>query len=148
MRKQGLSLVEIIIALAVLGILLAVGSVSLINYQRTLQMRQGIATIVADLNRARSQSRKSSQDWQLILTRNQGSYQIQRSGQPSQTVMLPSGVRIGDIGATPLAIQYSAPYGLRPLGSSSLSIPILGPNNRSGRINIVGIMGKVVVVAN
>ena len=146
MKRRGYSLVELIVVLAVLAILLGVGSVTLLGYQRTLALRQGVATVFADLTRARAQSRKTSQDWQVVLTSNQSSYVVRRAGVADQTVELPRGVRIGDVGGVPLIVQYSAPYGLRPQGSSSLVIPLQG-TGRQGRINVVGISGKVVVVA-
>ncbi|MDX2005807.1 MAG: prepilin-type N-terminal cleavage/methylation domain-containing protein [Meiothermus sp.] len=143
--KQGYSLVEIIVVLAVAAILLSVGTVALLGYQRNLAMRQGISVVVADLTRARSQARKTSQDWQVVLTSNQNTYQIQRAGVTVQTVTLPAGVRIGNVGGSK-TVQYTAPYGLRPQGSSSLEVPVVGTGSRQGKINVVGITGKVVVV--
>lgn len=146
LRRKGYSLVEIIVALAVAAIVLGIGSVTLIGYQRNLATRQGVATVVADLTRARSQARKTSQDWQVVFSSNQTSYQIQRAGVTVQTVSLPTGVRIGNLSTSPQTVQYTAPYGLRPQGSSSLEVPVLGLGQRQGKINIVGITGKVVVI--
>ncbi len=135
-----MSLLEMLVALAVLGILLAVGSVSLVRYLQIQAMREATSQLVGDLYRARSQARRTSQSWEFQANPNETFYELGLSGN-RRRIQLPAGVRFVQTGS--IQLVYQAPYGI--LNSPNQSMRIQGPGGHQREINLIGLTGKEVV---
>lgn len=138
--RAGISLVEMLLVLVVLGILLTVGSVSLVRYLQIQTIREASAQLVGDLYRARTQARRTSQSWEMRASPSATHYEIGPQGN-RRTVQLPSGVRFVQTGNVQLL--YQAPYGT--LGSPNQTLRIQGPGGHEREINLIGLTGKEVV---
>lgn len=134
--RRGLSLLELLIVLAVFGILAAIGVVALLHYRDTVALKQAAAQVATDLEHARSLARRTSVSQEFSAADGAHTYTI--SG---QTYTLPPGVTFAE---GQEHISFTAPYGTTSASPKSLEL-----QNRGGKIhvNVLGIGGKVVVCA-
>ncbi|MCX7600555.1 MAG: prepilin-type N-terminal cleavage/methylation domain-containing protein [Meiothermus sp.] len=144
---KGVSLVEFLVVLAVLGILLGVGLVSLRAYQQSLVIREAATLVATELQSIRQQARRQSVNFSFQASPSTSSYRVGRTSQlaslPSKS--LPSGVVFQSVpsGGT---VRFDAPYGIVTSGANS-SFVLRGPGNRVLNVHVVGRTGKVVVRA-
>ncbi len=144
--KRGLSLVEFLIVLAVLGILLGVGFVSLRSYQQSLIIREAATQVYADLLNLRQQARRQSVNFSFQANEGESTYRVGRSSELASLSpkSLPAGVvfqRVPSGGS----VTFIAPYGL--VSAPNRTYTLQGPGNRVLNLHIVGSTGKVVVRA-
>jgi prepilin-type N-terminal cleavage/methylation domain-containing protein len=148
LSKQGVSLVEFLIALAVLGILLGAGFVSLRSYQQSLIIREAATQVATELQGIRQQARRQSVNFTFQASANGNTYRAGRSSNlaslPSKS--LPSGVVFQSVPSGGGIVRFDAPYGIVSSGANG-SYVLRGPGNRVLNINVVGRTGKVVVRA-
>lgn len=161
--RQGLSLLELLIVLAVLGILLGVGFVSLRSYQQSLIIREAAAQVATELLNIRQQARRQSLDFCFQAISIPGNaYRVgRRAGTGASTSCgdlslpartLPAGVRFIDAvggltvdGRTTVTVTFHAPYGTP--SAPNRGVHLEGPGGRRLDVNMVGVTGKVVVRA-
>ena len=138
---KGFTMIEMLIVLAIIGILSAVASVSLVRLQRTTALRSAANEIGATLNTIRSQSRNRSINRSFNAANGGTSYTATISnGAGSTSFNLPAGVTL--VGN--LALTFQAPYGVVNNPNSSIQVTS-GAGTRT--IRILGLNGKVVVSA-
>ena len=138
-HTSGFTLLEMLIVLAVLGIILALGVGSVIGWIRSTQLREAATQVEADLERVRSGSLRFNRDAQFQVL-SATSYQLTVDGRDS-VVTLPNAT-LGPVGTT---VTYSAPHSL--LGSAPQPLQIsVGPKSRT--IRTIGLTGKVVIDAS
>ncbi|WP_297854643.1 type II secretion system protein [Meiothermus sp.] len=144
---KGLSLVEFLIVLAVLGILLGVGFVSLRSYQQSLAIREAATQVATELLNIRQQARRQSVNFSFQAGANSNTYKVGRTSDlaslPSKS--LPPGVIFQSV-PTGGVVRFDAPYGIVNSGANS-SYVLRGPGSRVLSVNVVGRTGKVVVRA-
>lgn len=144
---NGVSLVEFLIVVAVLGILLGVGFVSLRSYQQSLAIREAATQVATELLNIRQQARRQSVNFSFQASANSNTYRVGRTSElaslPSKS--LPPGVVFQSVppGGT---VRFDAPYGIVTSGANG-SYVLRGPGNRVLNVNVVGRTGKVVVRA-
>lgn len=159
MKVRGLTLIELLVAITIIGILATAFTMTALRSWRTQQLREGASQLVADLQRARSAAQRTSRDGVVTLTSTSasapnGGYSVTTSG-TTRASTLANGVRVAPYdGATPSTATFSAPYGeLRTesvggtdvagrvwvVSSPSLSSPLY--------IKLVGVTGKVILSA-
>ncbi|WP_027881896.1 type II secretion system protein [Meiothermus rufus] len=144
--KRGLSLVEFLIALVVLGILLGVGFVSLRTYQQNLIIREAATQVYADLLNIRQQARRQSVNFTFQANEGESTYRVGHSSELASLSpkSLPAGVVFQRVpsGGT---VTFTAPYGV--VNAPNRTYTLRGPGNRELNVHIVGSTGKVVVRA-
>lgn len=147
LSKQGLSLLELLIVLAVLGILLGVGLVSLRTYQQSLIIREAATQVATELLYIRQQARRQSVNFTFQASVNHNTYRV---GQTSHLASLagkslPPGVIFQSVPSGGGKVTFIAPYGT--VDAPNRTYSLLGPGNRVLNVYIVGSTGKVVVRA-
>jgi prepilin-type N-terminal cleavage/methylation domain-containing protein len=135
--KQGFSLVEIVVTLAVLGILLGIGGINWIRYQRVAAVREAAALLATDLVALRSQARRVSQDQVFSIKAGAKTYT-----KGATKVTLPNGVTVSKV--VNGDIRFEAPYGTVQRSSG---FTLKGFENIELQVNVIGVGGKVVVRA-
>jgi type IV pilus assembly protein PilA len=135
--KKGFTLIEILIVLAVVGILLAIGSINLVAYQRRLNIEQATTQVATDLSRARMDARRTNQTIEFIANEDQATYEYGPVGD-RRTVNLPEGISF----VAGLNVSFNPPYGVLNLPNSFLQ---MSGYDQTRQVNLIGVMGKVVI---
>jgi type IV pilus assembly protein PilA len=138
MKPRGFSLLEILLVVAVMGILVGAGAMSFLRYQRVLVVREAAAQLSTDLLALRTQSRRVSQNRSFSATVNTRNYTSNGVGKT-----LPVGVTFTQV---PTTVTFTAPYGLVS-GTTSVGFVLQGLGGHSMQVSVVGASGKVVVRA-
>ena len=108
-HTQGFTLLELLLVIAILGIIAGIFGWSLLGNLRATQLRDAATQIGADLRAARSATLKSGQSTTVTTTLNASTYTVTR-GADTRTRNLPSGVQVS--AQTAAAVQYRAPSGV------------------------------------
>jgi prepilin-type N-terminal cleavage/methylation domain-containing protein len=142
MRRAGFTLLEILIVLAVLGIVFSIGFVNLRGWVLSNSLQEGASQVGADLERLRSSAWRNNTDGILRVGAGGSSYTLILSGS-SSVQTLPSGVSVS-AGSTG-DITYTAPYGeLGEATSRELTLNVAGDSSRELKLYLVGVTGKVI----
>ncbi|ALW88272.1 GspH/FimT family pseudopilin [Deinococcus actinosclerus] len=143
-RTQGFTLLELLLVIAILGVIAGVLGWSLLGSLRASQLRDAAAQLSADLRAARSTALKSGQNVTVTTTLNAGSYTVQR-GADTRTLTLPNSVQVS--AQTAAAVQYRAPSGTTD-GAGVIWTLRHPASGQLTQVKIVGLTGKVIVRAN
>lgn len=147
LAKRGVSLVEFLIVLAVLGILLGVGFVSLRSYQQSLIIREAATQVATELLNIRQQARRQSLNFSFQASAGGSTYKVGRTSELALLTSkpLPAGVVFQSVPSGEGSITFMAPYGI--VNAANRTFTLRGPGNRVLNVHIVGSTGKVVVRA-
>ncbi len=145
--QKGISLLELLIALAVLGLLLGVGFVSLNTYRQSLLIREAATQVATELQRIRQQARRQSLNFSFQAVEGGSTYRV---GPTRELALLagkplPPGVVFQRVPAGEGRVTFLAPYGV--VDAANRTFTLRGPGNRVLNVHIVGSTGKVVVRA-
>lgn len=138
MKRTGISLIEILIVLAVLSILLAIGALSLQRYLWRAELQGAQQTVISVINKARSDSRKRSED--RVVTWTATGISSGRDAANLTTMSLSDSGRVRITSATD-TFTYVAPYG-RKDNTDSLVITLEGRNGLQASVKVIGVTGK------
>ncbi|NTY00797.1 prepilin-type N-terminal cleavage/methylation domain-containing protein [Deinococcus sp. JMULE3] len=136
--RQGFTLVELLITLAILGIVLAIGSFSMLSYWNSRQLQEGAAQLASDVERVRSGALRynTTATFQQVDTTT---YRLTING-VSSTTTLPYNLSLTN---APVTLTYSAPYS--ELTSSPATLVLRHPRSaRTAQLRTVGVTGKVI----
>lgn len=138
MGRKALTLVELLVVLALLGLLLGLGGLWWQGFREETRLREAASQFALDLQRARAEARRQSRDWRVEVGSG-GQYRLGPTTGTLSSRTLPHGATFGSGGA----VVFQAPYGLLDVPNRSFSIAL---GNRQIRVNVVGLTGKVVVL--
>lgn len=142
-RESGLSIIELLLVCAIIGILGAVGAANFRNASERARVAEASAQLAADLQRARSNAQRLNQGAVLrIATTTATTYTLTLGAQAPITRTLPTNTQVS-IAAAPLVITYSAPFGeMTPMAGAVLTAR--SRNSQEAReIRVLGLTGKV-----
>jgi len=139
--SRGFTLIEMLITLAVLGILTAIGVFNFQSFTAQQRVNEAQQVLAQTLNRARGEARKTSTNQMLTWTSNS----ISING---KIVNIPNGVTLSTSDFS-TGLGYSAPYGrtIRTTGAMLNSggiFTLSGMMGKGARVKIIGVTGKVI----
>jgi len=137
--RRGFTLIEVLVALAVLAVLLALSTTGLSQYRKRLALNQAATQLATDLNRARSQARRTSARQTVSAPNGGTSYTVSGPGRPV-VKNLPGGVRFLRGGT----VTFYPPYG--NTDATPKQFVLEGAGGERVFVNVIGIGGKAVVV--
>ena len=136
-RTQGLTLLELLIVCAVIGILSAVGIVTFRNAIERARVNEAATQVSADLQRARSASQRFNRGSTFqVAAANDKSYTLTVNGQ-STVKTLPAGAKF----TAANTIGYSAPFG--ETGASIITLEVSSASGTKRSVKVLGVTGKV-----
>ena len=139
-KRPGFTLLEMLIVIAILGIFLALGVSSLLNFRARLTLQQAQQVVVQELIRARSDARKLSVNQTVTWT--DSSLTITANDQ-SRTTKLPSGIKLSQNKGS-AALTYSAPYSTISVGPTEFVL--MDKAKHEVKVIVYGVTGKVISV--
>lgn len=146
-RQAGFSLIELLIVIAILGILLALGIVNYTRSIRAAEVREGAALISSQLRQARSEAQKNSVD--MVMTWDAaGRYGIAPAGSTITLQSLPNNLRLRCVTTCAgSSVRFSAPFGELANGTGTVW-QVSSPQDgiRPYEVRLVGVTGKAMMV--
>ncbi len=141
--KSGFTPIELIVALAILGVLVTLGSVEYRKWQQREQFREVQRSIISSLNQARSVARRTSRD--QIVSWNSGKVaSINVSG---ENINLSYGISLEVIDPTSFTeFSYLAPFGRKSV-NDTITMLLEDKKGNFAKIYIYGSSGKVALTS-
>ena len=142
-RLKGFSVVELLIVIAIIGIIGAVGTPTLIQARDRARVGEVSAQLEADLDRARSSSRRNNQDARLVWNANNKGYSVVIGGKTLERT-IPVGVSVNLSGISGNTVTYTAPYGeLSGALNPTFTVQRTGKADVREQVKALGVTGKV-----
>jgi type IV pilus assembly protein PilA len=154
-RRHGLSLLELLVVIAVIGVLSAIGFVNITKWREINQVRLALTQVTKNLEQARTYARRYSQTYRFQIAADNVSFAIEpwdsansivltgTTAPPSIKGKLPENA-LFDPSRTDSGMFYTAPFGQRV--ASPLCFPIALAQSTSkprGAFAVIGVMGKI-----
>jgi Tfp pilus assembly protein FimT len=138
-RKEGFTLLELLIVCAFVGLLLSVGGVLWIGAIDRSRLAEASAQLAGDLQRARSAAQRYNQNAELEI-RTANSYTLVIGGQRSER-RLPAGTQLRTTSTAP--IRYHAPFGETSGTNVTLTVELQRGRTRPRYVRVIGVTGRV-----
>jgi prepilin-type N-terminal cleavage/methylation domain-containing protein len=149
---HGFTLLEVIVVVAVLGILFAIGGFYSVRYRDITALREAQFQLVKDFERARSYSKRYSYDYKITIDVAGNKYDIAPKGgatgypeihsKPVNKVKFISVALNGS--ASSADVVYSAPLGRLDSKNVRIQIGFVSGSTIKTNIDLIGVTGLVI----
>ncbi|RJF72801.1 prepilin-type N-terminal cleavage/methylation domain-containing protein [Deinococcus cavernae] len=147
MRRDGVTIVEILVVIAIIGLLAGIFGWSLISGIRKAQLREAANQVASDFRRARSQAQRGSADmvieWTLDANGKITAYSLAGQSRPVANGAVLSCITGCSSGNN--KVTYTAPYGELDATGNVFSLTSPMTSLPTMQVRIVGVTGKVIV---
>ncbi|MDP9764285.1 pilus assembly FimT family protein [Deinococcus enclensis] len=153
--KQGFTLIEVLVVIAILGILMAVGISNYARWRANSAVMEGAQQFARDVDRTRTSAKRENACWQIKLTSssNSTSYQLLRftntdcsgTANRTQTRSLPTGTRLSFLSGQPEYINFFPPYGTTDSAPNRYEIKWAANSLIKRAVHVSSILGKTVI---
>lgn len=144
MTQRGLTLIELLIVIVIIGILTTVGFVNLLNAQHSTLVHQASTELAANLRTARSDAQRYDENVRFALPENPATSYILTYGTINRQVELPQGTQLKVVAGSS-SVTYNAPFGETDAVNREYQVRLARPGSSPTMyIKLVGITGKVV----
>lgn len=146
-HQAGFSLVELLLVIAVLGILMGLGIVNYTRSVRAAEVRDAAALITTQLRQARAQAQKDSVNMRMSWNTD-GQYAVGPTSAMPAMQSLPKGVTLRcKTSCTGSSVGFTAPYGELSSGIGTV-FEVVSPHGgiRAYEVRLVGVTGKAMMV--
>ncbi|GHF45802.1 prepilin-type N-terminal cleavage/methylation domain-containing protein [Deinococcus metalli] len=145
-RTAGFTLVELLVVLAILGIIMGLFGWNLLRGLRQQELREAASQLAGDLRRSREDAQRTGQDSTVTLAAAKTTYSVTTGPATPRVVEVPHRVLVTPVqgGAS---VTYHPPFGT--LGAQGAVWEVQSPAADDLRlyVKVVGITGKVMVSA-
>ncbi len=165
MRRQGFTLIEVLIVIAIIGILAAIGIVNLSRWRATSAVMEGAQQFAQAVSKTRTEAKRTNACRQISLaayTDSNTQYQVKEySGAecstatgtvpPTRTYTMPPGTRLvrtnstGAVSTTAVLISFRPPYGTTDSSPDNFEVRWTANTDIRRTLRITSIFGKVVI---
>lgn len=149
-HKSGFTLVEILVTLAVFGILMAISVPIYLRYNAVQDLRQAQQALIGQIDFTRSQAKRTSQShelsWKTDVAKNTVTFVVNRiyagTFKVSQKeIKGPVKITPADVSLNP--ISFSAPFGRRDVADLEITLQHTAYTDLKSIVRVAGITGKV-----
>jgi len=146
---RGFTLLEVLVVLAVLGILFAIGTPLFIGWTQSLRVREAAASIVALISDAKIAARNEKQSVTFVLDPAQRTAHLERGGTTLRTTTLGADVSCIQVRTSAGAscgagnsLNVMAPYGTFDTSPAAIQVT---SGSKTVWVYVIGVTGKLVV---
>ncbi|MCR4427796.1 MAG: prepilin-type N-terminal cleavage/methylation domain-containing protein [Caldiserica bacterium] len=139
MKQRGINLIEVMITIAILAILLAIGIPLFNNYIDGKKLDTALRQVEADLRKAQSLAKASGKSYTVDFTQNSSAYQIHNSS--SVSASLENGV----ISKNTVSVTFNPAYSTSEITSSNTVTIVLKSPKGAERSVLVNPAGKITI---
>lgn len=134
--RQGFTMIEMIIVLAVLGILLAIATPNYQRWRANVQVQQMAQQLAQDISKQSSEARRTNTSKALTVASNQYSLN-------GNTITMPSKISLTPDAST--ALTFAPPYGSSSSPLRTFTLTWKSDTTIERKVRVVGVMGKVII---
>lgn len=164
MRRQAFTLIEVLMVLAILGVLAGIGLVNYGRWRASSTVMDGAQQFAQAINTVRTGVKKANACWQISLVSTSTSnaqYQVKRYSTPTcpatavpvrtQVYALPAGTRLlllGGEGAptsTDRPIEFVPPYGTTGAAPNTYAVRWASNSGIQRKVRVTSVLGRVIV---
>jgi len=143
MRKKGFTLIELVIVLAIAGILIAVAVPWFSRYLDSKALQTALRQVEADLRNAQQKAGATSISYKVTFTPGETKYSIYQQDQLLETKELQKGIMIQSNTATNNTIIFNPPPSEIPIQGGTITL--ISPKGSTGQVEVSSSTGKITV---
>ncbi|MFC4427724.1 Tfp pilus assembly protein FimT/FimU [Deinococcus navajonensis] len=164
MKHGGFTLIEVLVVVAIVGILAGIGLVNYSRWRASSTVMDGAQQFAQAINAVRTGVKKANACWQLSLGSTSASnmqYQVRRYSTPTcpatavplqtQLYTLPGGTRLvlldasGAPTSTDRPINFVPPYGTTDASPNTYAVRWAANTDIQRKVRVTSVLGKVIV---
>ena len=152
--RQGFTLIEVLVVIAILGILMALGFGSYTRWRASSAVMEGAQQFARDVDRTRTSAKRENACWRIqpSASTNATTYLVERfttatctgTAASTQTRTLPRGTQMTS-NSTEINVNFVPPYGTTDASPNEYTVAWTSNTTISRTIRITSVLGKTVI---